>query len=498
MDKFNVTDANGKQFEFTIDQLTDMDSNVFTREAYNVHDSEKIQRAKVEIVDSLGNVVDIASITDEEMKTIQAIDVTYEATHSGDNRNYAIYHSDSMEKDAESFLSPFPRPFLKNHDIESEPMGRVKDFLFGQSELNADRDTINVTWRITDKEAIPKFLDGRYRTMSIGASVGHIKCNICGKDILKDGKVKFCGHWKGESYNGQKALWHARDLEYREGSVVNSPADDWAQVKKITIVKEEGKEGKDNKDSSILDDMDDIIKDNLGDEPNIDPKNDDNSNEDNNNPNPENNPTNEDDNKDEGEEKVNTDALKAKYEKYDFTNLDSLISLVETLDSNLIENDSFLKLAQEENEKVVKELNDKITLLDNDNLALNTDKTTLNGEVEELKEKVSIQQDKMLKMAVLNKSLLVDKILQVEKFAGTLTDKEARNEELLKLTSKELNDMYNKLEEPGEQRKTKNVSNPGIVNNNDDHIIEEDDEKVVENKKTLKDIEASVINNILR
>lgn len=465
METFNVVDANGKEFSFTLDQLTDMDSGIFNN-SHNVFDSEKIKKATIEIVDSEGNAFDITSLTDEETKGIKAIDVTYEATHSGDNRNYAIYHSDSMEKDAATWISPYPKPFIKNHDIESEPMGRVVDFNFSQSEFNSERDTINVTWRITDQEAIPKFLDGRYHTMSIGAKVGHLKCNICGKDILKDGKVKFCGHWKGETYGTQKALWHARDLEYREGSVVNAPADDWAQIKKITVLKDEPKKDSNDEeiDENLLNDMDNLINDSISDEQIIEEPIKDNS-------------------QDETQIEETTDSEVVTEEVVD---KDKEISkLRATLDSmNEIISDKELEMNSLKD--TIKELEDSIKEVNSCNDSLKEDITNLTKQ--------------SIKLAKMNKTLMADKIVDCEYINKQIEDKETRLEELMKLSSKELNDMYNSLDfNEIVQRTISTVTNPGLVDNNDENIIVEDEEVVeTTTKKTLKDLEESVINNIIR
>lgn len=459
MEVFNVTDANGKDISFTLDQLTDMDSSVFANGSHNVCDSEKITKHEVSIVDSDGNVVDFANLTDEEVKGIKAIDVTYEATHSGDNRNYAIYHSDSMEKDAQSWKAPYPKPFIKNHDIHSEPMGRVIDFNYGQSEFNNERDAIDVTWRITDQEAIPKFLDGRYHTMSIGAKVGHLKCNICGKDILKDGKVKFCGHWKGETYGTQKALWHARDLEYREGSVVNAPADDWAQVKKIVVLKDEPKKSNDeNEDDTLLNDMDNIINDSDQDNQIID-----NSQEEIQNDNPTENPITDEENQ------------------------------TETLTD--------IELRDKEIERLTQIISDKDVELEKSQSNI-TDLETQISEItqcrDSLKDDVQKLTTQSIKLAKMNKSLMVDKIVDCEYIKKTIEDKEARHGELIKLTSKELHDMYKELDVNDIVQRTINtVSNPSLVDNNDSNVIKEDND-IIESKITLKDIEESVINNILR
>ena len=141
----------------------------------------------------------------------------------------------------------------------------VKNAQFNKSEFCEDRDCIDVTFRVSDQDAMVKFADGRYKTMSIGARSGYIRCNVCGKDILKDNVVKFCGHWKGRTYAGKKATWTVENMTFREGSVVNTPADVYAQVKRITVVKRKESKGMSNpnknEDSNVFDDMDNMIND---------------------------------------------------------------------------------------------------------------------------------------------------------------------------------------------------------------------------------------------
>ena len=63
--------------------------------------------------------------------------------------------------------------------------------------------------------------------------MGTVTCNICGKTILKDGKFRFCGHMRGETYKDQICYWGAKDIEYHEVSVVNNPADDFVRRSSI-------------------------------------------------------------------------------------------------------------------------------------------------------------------------------------------------------------------------------------------------------------------------
>lgn len=243
-----VQDMNGKDFSFDSEKIMHVNGDLTDSTGNNITDGKR-QRVlavhDVQCVDSQGNVLDATQVVND-MKSgksqILAIDVEAESTHSGKNHNYCIYYEDSMEKDSESFTNPFRKPMLKNHnDYSGEPIGRVTRAWHGPSKLTDERSAIHTITRVTDADAVEKFLDGRYQTLSIGGTMGTVTCNICGKTILKDGKFKFCGHWKGETYKDQVCYWGVRDIDYNEHSVVNNPADDFAQVMKITVLTDNDK-----------------------------------------------------------------------------------------------------------------------------------------------------------------------------------------------------------------------------------------------------------------
>lgn len=256
-----IKDANNKVFAIDDAKIFDFNGDMNEGESRNISDAlrnrVKIQN-DVQYVNVKGEVIDANQILKDSASgkvNIIALDVETEATHSGKNHNYCIYYEDSMEKDAESFMNPFAKPMLKNHDSYSEPLGRTKQSWFGPSKLTDERSAIHLVTRVTDKDAIPKFLDGRYSTVSIGGSMGTVTCNICGKTILKDGKFKFCGHWRGESYKDQVCYWGARDIEYHEVSTVNTPADDFAQVVKVTVITDADKENNNDNNKEGAEDM---------------------------------------------------------------------------------------------------------------------------------------------------------------------------------------------------------------------------------------------------
>ena len=245
MADLQVKDANGKEFTVNVSKICDINGDLGsdggTASITDGRNKNRVAKVHdVEYVDQNGQAIDAMQLL-MDMKSgktnVVALDVEMEATHSGKNHNYCIYYEDSMEKDAESFVNPFKKPMLKNHnDYSGEPLGRITQSWHGPSELTDERSAIHLKARVTDQDAIPKFLDGRYGTVSIGGTMGTVTCNVCGKTILKDGKFNFCGHWRGESYKDQVCYWGARDIEYHEVSTVNNPADDYAQIMKVTVV----------------------------------------------------------------------------------------------------------------------------------------------------------------------------------------------------------------------------------------------------------------------
>lgn len=239
--KIELTDQNGKKITTTFEAICDASTDA--NENFSNIENTQINNVSVEckITDSEG-----VEITNEDLissvknNEVAALDVTFEATHTNRLINAAIYTEESMAEDVASFMVPYGKPLIKNHNRSNEPLGRIINANYDQSEILEDTGTINATWRVTDKDAIEKFADKRYQTMSIGASCRKIVCNTCGKTILNNGKVKFCGHWRGETYKDNLCSWTMTGLTYREGSVVNDPADPYAQVKNIKVIKVKG------------------------------------------------------------------------------------------------------------------------------------------------------------------------------------------------------------------------------------------------------------------
>ena len=86
---------------------------------------------------------------------------------------------------------------------------------------------MRVTAKISDEEAIEKFLDGRYITFSAGSTTDRHVCSVCLSDWATG---DFCEHNHGQIYDNDICVFITGNFEVLEGSVVNMPADDLSQV----------------------------------------------------------------------------------------------------------------------------------------------------------------------------------------------------------------------------------------------------------------------------
>ena len=444
-----VTDANGKNFSIDMSKICDINGDLGEKSSASITDSTKNRVQKVhdvEFVNQNGEAIDSMQLLKDMAsgKTqVLALDVEMEATHSGKNHNYCIYYEESMEKDAESFVNPFKKPMLKNHnDYSGEPLGRITQSWFGPSTLTDERSAIHLKARVTDQDAIPKFLDGRYGTVSIGGTMGTVTCNVCGKTILKDGKFKFCGHWRGESYKDQICYWGAKDIEYHEVSTVNNPADDFAQIMKVTVVTDSD-DKKDNKEENIMagtntdnksaedvkksvcDMIDQLLGNNVAvsTDSSVTP----------------------DDNNESGEQSATTDAGQVTDE----------VQVTDAIDIDHIKKelaDATEKIASLEAE--LTETKDALTKANEDLTAAQTEATDM--------------KDKCLALATANKELVADGIIAKELASGSLTkeNQDARKEELVSKSMKELNELQKEVEAGDSKapRTPAQVASPALAN----------------------------------
>ena len=196
--------------------------------------------------------------------SVSKLTVKMEASHSGIiNKNGWFYTPVGMKDGAGSFVSPYNKPVLVNHNQQSDALGRVIASEYeaypsaAQVDLGDTLDSVSVrnkiidythseafladghkglghlilTVEITDADAIERLLDGRYLTVSISGDTEQAVCSTCGQDRknLADDD-EYCNHYRGEVYDGERSFLIAGAMTFREVSFVNSPADEHANV----------------------------------------------------------------------------------------------------------------------------------------------------------------------------------------------------------------------------------------------------------------------------
>ena len=478
-----IKDANGKTFSVDISKICDINGDLGDKASASITDGFQNRVAKVhdiEYVNQNGEAIDNMKLLQDMASGkvhVAALDVEMEATHSGKNHNYCIYYEDSMEKDAESFTNPFKKPMLKNHNDCSEPLGRIIQSWYGPSELTDERSAIHLKTRVTDQDAIPKFLDGRYSTVSIGGTMGTVTCNICGKTILKDGKFKFCGHWRGESYKDEMCYWGAKDITYHEVSTVNNPADDFAQIMKVTVVtdsdnKKDSKEDNtmagqstDTNHTDTLKQISDMIDDLLG----------------------KTKPSASDSTQTPEQSEVKDGEEQTKPEDNNTGDTKDSAAETEKIKKELSD-------AQEKISSLEKELEDskaELAKTKEDLTAAETDATQF--------------KEKCITLATANKELVADSIIAKENVEDD--KKEARKEELLAMSMKDLNKLAEetKTNDDIQHRTPASVQNPTLANpdkdnkdsngNADTNKQTTDDNKA---KKTVDDFAKDIVSKLVK
>ena len=147
--------------------------------------------------------------------------------------NYNNYSAIELEKALQSWVEPYPKPIILNHDLNSEPIGRVMAAKMDKEEDGSHFVRLQVA--ITDPVAIQKVLDKRYLTGSVGGRAGKAVCSISGEDLASesaDGRPKAQKFKRGQVYKGKLAFIDMQDISFKEYSFVNQPADSKSGVRK--------------------------------------------------------------------------------------------------------------------------------------------------------------------------------------------------------------------------------------------------------------------------
>jgi hypothetical protein len=154
------------------------------------------------------------------------------AIHEGLTSNYNHYSSEELEKALQSWVEPYPKPIILNHDLNNEPIGRV---IAAKMDKEADGTSfVRLQVAITDPVAAQKVLDKRYLTGSVGGRAGKAICSISGDDLATEddsGRPRMPKFKRGKVYKGKMAYIDMQDISFKEYSFVNLPADSKSGVR---------------------------------------------------------------------------------------------------------------------------------------------------------------------------------------------------------------------------------------------------------------------------
>jgi starvation-inducible DNA-binding protein len=167
---------------------------------------------------------------------------------NGLTANYNNYSAAELEKALQSWVDPYPKPIILNHDLNSEPIGRVIAAKMDKEEDGSPYVRLQVA--ITDPVAAQKVADKRYLTGSVGGRASKAVCSITGEDLAatdSSGRPKAPKYKRGTVHKGKLAFIDMQDISFKEYSFVNQPADQRSSVRskkesegKITVTDSEG------------------------------------------------------------------------------------------------------------------------------------------------------------------------------------------------------------------------------------------------------------------
>lgn len=151
---------------------------------------------------------------------------------NGLTANYNNYSAAELEKALQSWVEPYPKPIILNHDLNSEPLGRVMAARMDKEEDGSPY--VRLQLAITDPVAAQKIADKRYLTGSVGGRAGKAICSISGEDLAAEdssGRPRTAKYKRGQVYKGKLSYIDMQDISFKEYSFVNQPADQRSGVR---------------------------------------------------------------------------------------------------------------------------------------------------------------------------------------------------------------------------------------------------------------------------
>lgn len=183
----------------------------------------------------------VHDVMQESVKTSKKLITEIAAIHEGLTANFNYYSAEELEKSVATWLTPYPKPIILNHDPETEPLGRAMAASMKQED---GKPYIALQCGIMSPNAIEKVLDQRYLTGSVGGSSAQAICSICGTDWAKpqESAGMPCKHQRGRVYNGKLAYLERKGIVWKEYSFVNVPSDSTSGIRNFSMTEAETNE----------------------------------------------------------------------------------------------------------------------------------------------------------------------------------------------------------------------------------------------------------------
>lgn len=177
----------------------------------------------------------VAAFREQDYKKDHGLIIEVAAIHEGMTANFNFYPEKALKESLGSWVHPYPKPIIMNHDPRSEPVGRV---MASRLEYETDGTPyVKLQVAITDPEAISKVLDQRYLTGSVGGSATQANCSVCGVDWAEASMTNIpCKHRRGKTYKGKLAYMEMNGIKFKEYSFVNMPADENSGIRSVDVV----------------------------------------------------------------------------------------------------------------------------------------------------------------------------------------------------------------------------------------------------------------------
>lgn len=192
------------------------------------------------------------ALSESAVKQEKGIIIEVSAIHEGMTANYNHYSADVLESSIESWVRPYPKPLIRNHDLHSEPLGRV---MAAKMDKEADGSPyVKLQVAVTDPEAVAKVMDQRYLTGSVGGKAEEAVCSVCRADWASASLLRRpCEHERGKTYKGKLMYLEMKDVSFKEYSIVSAPADQRSGIRSFgtSTDMEDNKESEESHDEWV-------------------------------------------------------------------------------------------------------------------------------------------------------------------------------------------------------------------------------------------------------